>query len=276
MTKMKKLYVLFLTILCFASVGCLDIFQTIEIGKDNVLTSFIRLKAYIAEEKMQLTQKDRKLSFADYPDLVVKSDIITKENYQGVDIRYSIPLSKLKSNISANLKKEILQPPYLDKNGQLVFVFIPDQKNIEDSKKGQDQKMAEGILGMFSYKMYFPSEWKPKSAVLRTLETNQEIKIEVIPTGTGVLLDFPMRYVVSGSILTIAKTEKVDSKLASDYINTFLKEKEIARKKEEEERKKEQELERKRQEEYEKEEAKREAERRKQQQIDDSNDGEEE
>lgn len=265
----------FLGLLWLSSTGCLDIFQTIEIGKDNVLTSFMRLKIYIKEEKQNFVPRDKTLSLKDYPGVKIQSKVISNDNYQGMDISYSIPVSKLKSNISS-LTQEIYQPPIIDKNGQLIFVFSTDKKNLENAKKGEDDRMAEGILGMFSYKMYFPSDWKPKSAVIRIFDSNQSISLDVIPAGNGVLVDFPMRYVIAGSILTLSKTEKIDTSLAKESIDKNIKEKELARKKEEEERKKEQELERKRQEEYEKEEAKLEAERKKQQQIDDSNDGEEE
>ncbi|WP_208731043.1 hypothetical protein [Leptospira bouyouniensis] len=192
-----------------------------------------------------------------------------------MDILYSIPLAKLKSGL-AESKKEILQPPFIDKNGQLIFVFMPDKNKVEKGKTKQDEEMTEKILGMFSYKIYFPSEWKPKSGNIRLVNSNQSMSIEIISTGNGVLIDFPMRYVIAGSILTLSKTENVDSKVANDYIEKMIKEKEVARKKEEEERKKQNEIERKKQEEYEREEAKRKEEEKKQQELDDKNDGEEE
>lgn len=270
---MNRYYkLLVLSVLAISTSGCIDIVQTIEISKDNILKSFIRVKAYIKNEE----NKNRDfgtLTAYDYPELKIKQTNISKDNYFGVDMQYSIPISKLKTSIPLT-KKQITQPPYMDKKGQLIFVFQPDESLKSNNSKTQTDNTVEGILGMFSYKIFFSSDWKPISAKLITINDSITHSVEIVSTGSAVLIDLPMRHVIAGSILTISKVEDVDLNIATTYISQINKEKELELKKKEAEKKKQNEEDKKRQEEYEKEEAKREEEQKKQQKLDDSNDGE--
>ncbi|TGL04063.1 hypothetical protein EHQ43_11705 [Leptospira bouyouniensis] len=77
---MKLFRILAISLIWLSVTGCLDIFQTIEIGKENVLTSFIRIKAYLPENKEKVFTQNSTLGFYDYPDLKVKTSVNTKDN----------------------------------------------------------------------------------------------------------------------------------------------------------------------------------------------------
>ena len=90
----------------------------------------------------------------------------------------------------------------------LLFPFI--KKDQIAKIENESDKIAKGILGMYSYKMYFPGDWKPKSALLINIFTQNKTNLEITEFGSGSLIDIPLSYIVDNYLLILSPLKKVN------------------------------------------------------------------
>lgn len=189
--------------------NCFDIFQTIEISKDKVLKSSIRMKIFLKDDKKPVDIPIKPMEFKEYPNLKSKINNISNENYTGFDFNFSVPLKDLTNSINVKNKEFPLLPNF-DKFGQLVFPFI--KKDQIEKVEDQSDKIARGILGMYSYKIYFHGEWKPKAGIMINLNTYKKTNIEIAEFGNGVLLDIPLSFIFdNNNVLILSPSKKINS-----------------------------------------------------------------
>ncbi len=187
---------------------CFDIFQTIEITKDKVLKSSIRIKIFLKNDNKSVDIPIKPLELKEYPNLKSKINNISNEYYNGFDSHISIPIKDLTTPVIIK-NKDFPILPSIDKYGQLLFPFV--KKDQIEKVENESEKLARGILGMYSYKMYFPGEWRPKSALLINIFTLNKANLEVTDFGSGSLLDIPLSYIVDNYILILSPLKKVNT-----------------------------------------------------------------
>jgi len=226
-------------------IGCFDIIETFELSKNGIVRTVTRFSV-VNDEKLG-TNKSNEISNIQQNFKLKKSQTLTEfsfrnEFYSGFQISFSSPISDLIH--FASQSKYFIFHPYPAGTNQYVFMF----QNANDTFKTESEKdqMGMAMLAPYKYRLLFEGEYIPKKAKLVFLRDNKEFEIKVQPFGKGVILEFPVVFLISNSLLIVSSEKVLNEKPIKSFITQSRKEtsdikksKELAKQKQEKEQREE-------------------------------------
>lgn len=225
-------------------IGCFDIIETFELSKDGIVKTVTRF-SIMSDEKLG-TKKNMDISDLRKNFKLKKSQTLTEfsfndDFYSGFQVSFSSPVSDLIS--FSNLSRYFIFHPYTAGSNQFVFAF----KNNNESFKtdSEEDKMGLAMLAPYKYRLFFNGEYLPKKAKLFSLSNNKDFEIKIQRFGKGVILEFPIIFLLGNSVLLVSSDKVLNENPIKGFIAQSRKEasdlkksKELTKKKKEKEEEK--------------------------------------
>ena len=201
MKRKIRLFLVLIPTLFF--VGCFDIIETFELSTSGIVKTVTRF-SIMSDEKLG-TNKSNDVSDLSKNFKLKKSQTLTEfsfkdDFYSGFQVSFSSPIADLIS--FSNLSRYFIFHPYTAGKNQYVFAF----KNNNESFKtdSEEDKMGLAMLAPYKYRLFFNGEYLPKKAKLFFLRDNKDLDIKIQPFGKGVIMEFPIIFLLSSSVLLVS------------------------------------------------------------------------